>query len=252
MLGAMGMMPQYAGTASNLAQANPLLALQSAGIRSGAAGLMPGLANAYGNYQGIANSGALGVLNAMPGYTNAYGNVYQGMGQGYTGVGQGMLGQGAGFAGLGQADQQLGFQNIQNMWNAWQQTQGPSGYGTAALGFGTNFPPVSNQPSTGSSIAGMLGGIGGALLGAASTPWWLSDRNAKEDIVELQPGEALSKLRRLPLSTWRYKGDSQRHIGPMAQDWQETFNVGDGKSLALPDMLGVMMASIKDLAYGTR
>jgi len=57
----------------------------------------------------------------------------------------------------------------------------------------------------------MWGGLG--QLGAAATPWLLSDKRTKTDIKKIgMLGQGL------PLYEYRYKGDDQQQVGPMAQD----------------------------------
>ena len=41
-----------------------------------------------------------------------------------------------------------------------------------------------------------------------------SDRNTKTDIFDVRPDEVLAKVDKLPISTWRYKGDAPQHLGP--------------------------------------
>jgi hypothetical protein len=47
-----------------------------------------------------------------------------------------------------------------------------------------------------------------------------SDERLKEDIEPV--GELHDGQEPLPIYAWSYKGDSERHIGPMAQDLAET------------------------------
>ncbi len=76
----------------------------------------------------------------------------------------------------------------------------------------------------------------------------VSDRNAKRDIVEVDPQTVLDKLAELPISTWRYKQANELHMGPMAQDFSAAFGLGpDDKHIALTDMSGVALAAIKAL-----
>jgi hypothetical protein len=53
----------------------------------------------------------------------------------------------------------------------------------------------------------------------------------------------------LDITKWNYKNDkSTEHIGPTAQDFQETFGVGsDGKSISTIDPSGIALAAIKEL-----
>jgi len=57
-----------------------------------------------------------------------------------------------------------------------------------------------------------------------------------------------SKLKELQLYTWKYKDDPDKttHFGPMAQEFKEKFNIGDGKTLHLADVMGVVLASQKE------
>lgn len=54
------------------------------------------------------------------------------------------------------------------------------------------------------------------------------------------------KLKDLQLYTWKYKGDDTTHFGPMAQDFKKKFGIGDGKTLHLADVMGVVLASQKE------
>jgi hypothetical protein len=54
------------------------------------------------------------------------------------------------------------------------------------------------------------------------------------------------KLNELQLYTWKYKGDDVKHFGPMAQDFKEKFGIGDGRTLHLADVMGVVLASQKE------
>jgi hypothetical protein len=98
------------------------------------------------------------------------------------------------------------------------------------------------------------------------TPWWktalgvagtvapyaamaFSSRNFKTDIKPSDKREVkgfAKALKNLPLYTWRYKGDDVRHFGPIAEEFKEKFGVGDGKTLHLVDVMGVMLAAGKE------
>jgi hypothetical protein len=99
-----------------------------------------------------------------------------------------------------------------------------------------------------------------------STPWWktalgiagtaapyvgmaFSDKNMKEDISKpLDHKKIMKGIKKLDISTWKYKGDSTRHMGPMAQDVKKHLGIGDGKTLHLADIMGVMLATAKSEA----
>lgn len=62
--------------------------------------------------------------------------------------------------------------------------------------------------------------------------------------------EIVERLSTLPISTWTYGFDheSVRHLGPTAQDFADTFGLGDDpRHIAAVDANGVCMASIQDL-----
>ena len=77
-----------------------------------------------------------------------------------------------------------------------------------------------------------------------------SSRAVKTGIRELDSGEVLSQLDRLPISQWSYKKDKGRvtHIGPMAEDFHALFRVGaDNRTISSLDTSGVALAAIKSL-----
>ena len=77
-----------------------------------------------------------------------------------------------------------------------------------------------------------------------------SDQNSKQDIVAVDSQQVLNKLKQLNISQWAYKNsDEIRHIGPMAQDFYETFEVGASPvGISSIDTAGVALASIQALA----
>jgi len=75
-----------------------------------------------------------------------------------------------------------------------------------------------------------------------------SDRNLKEGFGGIDTGVILEQVARLPITTWRYKGEPVRHIGPMAQDFAAAFQVGpDDRHIDLIDANGVALAAIQAL-----
>lgn len=102
---------------------------------------------------------------------------------------------------------------------------------------------AAQLPGRWDTTMGRIGQVGGAILP------WLSDRNAKKNI---KPAKGiLSKLKKLPISTWSYKDDPEKliHVGPMAQDFSRLFG-GDDKTIHPVDVAGVTLGAIKELAYG--
>jgi len=76
-----------------------------------------------------------------------------------------------------------------------------------------------------------------------------SDRNAKEHFKPVDALAVLEKVTALPISEWNYKvAEGIRHVGPMAQDFQAAFNLGeDDKHIATVDADGVALAAIQGL-----
>lgn len=59
----------------------------------------------------------------------------------------------------------------------------------------------------------------------------------------------LKKLKALQVYRWKYNGSDEWHVGPMAEDFQRIFGVGDGKTIKVVDIMGVLMGAAKE-AYG--
>ncbi|GGS30698.1 MULTISPECIES: tail fiber domain-containing protein [Actinokineospora] len=79
------------------------------------------------------------------------------------------------------------------------------------------------------------------------------DATADPDVVAPEPvngHQILDKLADLPISTWRYQWEAEdvRHLGPMAQDWQQVFGLSaDGRTIPLVDAIGVLLTAVQAL-----
>lgn len=86
--------------------------------------------------------------------------------------------------------------------------------------------------------------------------WYnVSDKNMKENFARIKPSESiLDKIMELPIQYWNYKGDnSNRHIGPTAQDFYKVFQLGNNeKAISTIDESGVALAAIQELTQQTR
>jgi hypothetical protein len=91
----------------------------------------------------------------------------------------------------------------------------------------------------------------GVILQPGANAWSaMSDRNAKERVVPVDPRKVLERLARIPVATWNLKSQDPtiRHIGPMAQDFRAAFGVGeDDRSISTSDADGVAFAAIQGL-----
>ena len=75
-----------------------------------------------------------------------------------------------------------------------------------------------------------------------------SDRNAKEAFESIDPREILAAVARLPIERWSYKGETIRHLGPMAQDFAAAFGLGaDDRHIFPLDAAGVALAALQGL-----
>ena len=76
-----------------------------------------------------------------------------------------------------------------------------------------------------------------------------SDKNAKMDIVAVDPALILEKVAALPVAEWSYSDTAGvRHIGPMAQDFRALFGTGASDTgISTLDTSGVALAAIQAL-----
>jgi trimeric autotransporter adhesin len=96
-----------------------------------------------------------------------------------------------------------------------------------------------------------LGGTTGCNLpGGSGVFSCTSSRSTKENFSLVDGNDVLSKLRKVPVSTWNYitEGQQIRHLGPMAEDFHSAFRLGtDDKSIGVLDIAGVSLAAVKAL-----
>ena len=79
----------------------------------------------------------------------------------------------------------------------------------------------------------------------------VSDRNLKQGFAEANYEQVLRAVEGMPVQYWSYKDDESqtRHLGPVAQDFQSAFAVGQSdRSIAAIDADGVSLAAIKGLS----
>ena len=76
-----------------------------------------------------------------------------------------------------------------------------------------------------------------------------SDRNAKENFEPVSTADVLEKVAGLPITRWTFKEmPGQKHLGPMAQDFEAAFGLGAGDTgIATVDADGVALAAIQGL-----
>ncbi len=235
---------------------------------------MPGqLADATTNVNaGLADAIRQGKLQGLAGMSGI-GSTMGGLASGEAGR---MLQAGLANQGADLQAQQMGEQSLQNRQQ--MDLSGISGqaglYGTTpgmASTFGNQALNSWQQRAAMEQARQQFGlGMLGTQLQAygqqPSTPWWqtalgvagtvapfFSSRKLKTDIKKV-PAKKLSAFARqfekLPLYTWKYKGNDITHFGPMAQDLKK-LGIGDGTTVHPADIFGVALASGKEaLAHG--
>jgi hypothetical protein len=93
----------------------------------------------------------------------------------------------------------------------------------------------------------------GAYLSAGGVWTSTSDRNVKENFTELNSSEILEKIASLEITQWNFNETpvKETHIGPMAQQFKELFNLGvegDNKTISTLDPSGVALVGIQELS----
>ena len=126
-------------------------------------------------------------------------------------------------------------------------------------GSGDGIASTRDKQVTFQSIGGVrmitghptVGPLVGAELLPGSGSWSsMSDRHAKTNVASVNPRDILDRVARLPIGTWNYRSQDEtiRHIGPMAQDFRESFGLGeDERHISAVDADGVALAAIQGL-----
>ena len=89
----------------------------------------------------------------------------------------------------------------------------------------------------------------GVTLSSGGGSWnMISDRNKKRNISMIELSDTLKPFQNLEVYKWRYKNQTQTHIGPMAQDMFRVFKVGESERyINQIDIDGAVLLGIKDL-----
>ncbi len=76
-----------------------------------------------------------------------------------------------------------------------------------------------------------------------------SSRASKTDFAPVAVMSVLEKLVELPITQWRYKSEDvgELHIGPVAEEFQDLFGLGDGKTISTVDASGIAFAALQGL-----
>lgn len=115
-------------------------------------------------------------------------------------------------------------------------------YGGDIFSSGTSSSKTTKKTS-GGAMESITQAVGMAIMAYAMMG---SHSSLKKDIVPAT--NILEKLQSLSIFRWKYKEEEVAHIGPMAEDFQRIFEVGDGKTLHAFDLLGVLLGAVKELS----
>lgn len=265
---------KVAGSSNQTGNENTYVGSYSGGGTSGVSN------TSVGSRSGFTGGGSYNVNNgAYAGYnaTGSY-NVFDGYQAGYSSTGNGNTYSGyqsGMYNTSGTANVFMGFQSgtLQAVYNGatligkWADAGSNNLTNITAIGNGA-MVCNSNSVVIGNSIvtswgfgvcpaAGRAFQVGssfsngnGAYLSTGGAWFNTSNKDLKENITVLNPADVLRKITTLSVTRWKYKGtDNEYHIGPMAQDFYRTFQVGtDDQSISTIDPSGVALLGVQALA----
>jgi hypothetical protein len=109
----------------------------------------------------------------------------------------------------------------------------------------------SNQQALMGGLFGLAGTASSAAMGKGAFTSSRDYKTAGEDA-----GGVLDKIASMPVERWAYKPEmglgQDHHIGPYAEDFRDAFGVGDGKTIAIVDMMGVLFKGLQELTQEVR
>ena len=93
----------------------------------------------------------------------------------------------------------------------------------------------------------------GAYLTSGGVWTDISSRAKKEDFQQLDGDQVLDKIEAMSMTSWKFKGTEERHVGPVAEDFYRAFGCGtgipedDSTSIAALDLAGVSLVAVQEL-----
>lgn len=145
------------------------------------------------------------------------------------GAQQGALGQSA----------QLQRSDLDNFFKLldMMHTYGSTGRGQAIQAYGgASGDDAKKQAAKMAMMAAMIGAFA-------------SNSRFKKNFELVEENDILKAIDSLPVYEWSYKGQTSRHIGPMAEEFRETFGTGDSPDVIhFSDAVGTLMAATQALA----
>lgn len=98
---------------------------------------------------------------------------------------------------------------------------------------------LARQQQGASNFWNTAGTVGAAFVA--------SDPDIKESKTPIDTAKVLASVEQLDVERWKYIGIDREHIGPYADQFRDLFGVGDGKTINLIDVCGVLLASVQAL-----
>jgi hypothetical protein len=91
------------------------------------------------------------------------------------------------------------------------------------------------------SLIGTIGTIAGAALMMMSSEKVKDDHGHEEGL--------LSKLKKVRVNRWNYKGENKTHVGPFAEEFNKEFGIDTDRTdmINVIDALGVTLGAVKEL-----
>jgi hypothetical protein len=131
----------------------------------------------------------------------------------------------------------------------WRVANGFRIYTSSNRSTGVTFQNGATASNWGQANA-VISSSTGAYLSTSGVWTNASSRDLKTNFAAVDTRSVLRKVLSLPIQTWNYKSDNAnvRHIGAIAQDFRQAFNVGDTDvAIGTVDADGVALAAIQGL-----
>ncbi len=133
--------------------------------------------------------------------------------------------------------------------NASVSTSNTYIFGTSsvvAVGFNGGYPTVGTNAilvgTNGTNGNGASLTVGGVWTNASSITF-------KEDFQPLDAKDILAKISNLSISRWKYKGTNEYHIGPIAEEFYNSFKTeNDARHISTIDPSGISLIAIQELS----
>lgn len=108
--------------------------------------------------------------------------------------------------------------------------------------------PYTTSSQTNSTQSNPMGGLSQGVGLLSSLGGLFSSSSFKDKVNTPSTKEILANVDRMQLDRWTYKDIDVVHLGPYAEEFKELFGVGDGRTINIIDLFGVLLGSVKELS----